>query len=288
MSLASLYSPGQFGLSFQVFPPQTETGQSGVIGHLELLMACKPDFITCTYGAGGCTQQKSLDMMSRIKSHFQVPVVSHLTCVGASVDQLREQLEKTVRIGVEGIVAVRGDLPREGTEFHPPENGLAHANELVALIRDEFPQFDIFVGGYPETHPEAPSPEADLEHLKRKIDAGADAVITQLFYRNEEFLQFRDRYNAAGISVPLVPGILPVNSLTQARKITSFRGVSFPEEFIERLSQYDDPDWQYQVGVEFAVEQVADLVRQGVPGMHFYVLNKSPATLAVLKAAEQL
>lgn len=288
MSLASIYDSERFGLSFELFPPKTAKGQSLVIGRLELLMACRPDFVTCTYGAGGSTREKALDIISRIKSHFQVPVAAHLTCVGASIDQLREQLEKMARIGVDYIGALRGDPPRGETEFRTPENGLAHANELVALIRDEFPQFDIFVGGYPETHQEAPSPEADLENLKRKVDAGADAVITQLFYRNEEFLRFRERYEAAGIPVPLIPGILPVSSLRQAQKVPSLCGASLPEEFVDRLSQYDDPDWQYQVGVEFAVEQVADLTRQGVPGMHFYVLNKSPATLAVLKAAEQL
>ncbi|MFW6170507.1 MAG: methylenetetrahydrofolate reductase [NAD(P)H] [Planctomycetota bacterium] len=288
MSLASTYGPGKFGLSFELFPPKTAKGQSLVIAHLELLMACKPDFVTCTYGAGGSTREKTLDIISRIKSHFNVPVAAHLTCVGATVDQLREQLEKTARIGVDCIVALRGDPPRGETEFKIPEVGLAYANDLVTLIRNELPQFDVFVAGYPETHQEAPSPEVDLENLKRKVDAGADAVITQVFYRNEDFLRFRERYEAAGISVPLVPGILPVNSLAQARKVTAFCGASLPKELTERMALYDDPDWQYQVGVEFATQQVRDLVQHGVPGMHFYVLNKSPATLAVLKAAEQI
>ena len=158
----------------------------------------------------------------------------------------------------------------------------------MTLIRDEFPEFGVAVAGYPETHQEAPSPEVDLENLKRKVEAGADVVITQLFYNNDDFLRFRQRYEAAGIQAPLVPGILPVNSLAQARRVTSMCGASLPQAFVDRLARHDDPAWQYQVGVDFATQQVSDLVKAGVPGIHFYVLNKSPSTLAVLKAAEQI
>ena len=288
MSLASTYGAGKFGLSFELYPPKTATGESAMIAHVELLMACKPNFITCTYGAGGSTRQKTLNILAQVKQHFDVPVASHLTCVGLSIDQLREYLIQAQQIGVDYIVALRGDPPRGEESFQAPVNGLGYANELVTLIRDEFPQYGVAVAGYPESHQEAPSPEADLKNLKRKVNAGADVVITQLFYNNDDFLQFRQRYEAAGIQAPLVPGILPVNSLAQARRVTSMCGASLPQSFVDRLARHDDPAWQYQVGVDFATQQVSDLVQEGVPGIHFYVLNKSPSTLAVLKAAEQI
>ncbi len=204
------------------------------------------------------------------------------------MEQLRDYLTRAQQAGVDYIVALRGDPPREETSFQPPPGGLHYANELVALIRDEFPQFGIAVAGYPETHLEAPSPEVDLANLKRKVEAGADVVITQLFYSNADFWRFRERYEQAGIRVPLIPGILPVYSLSQIRRITSMCGASLPQTFVDRLTQHDDPTWQYQVGVDFATQQVCELLENGVPGLHFYVLNKSHAAMAVLKAAQQI
>ena len=171
-------------------------------------------------------------------------MASHLTCVGLSVDELRDYLVHAERCGVDHIVALRGDPPRGETTFKAPENGLRYANELVALLRDEFPQFGVAVAGYPETHQEAPSPEVDLENLKRKVDTGADVVITQLFYSNDDFLRFRERYEAAKISAPLVPGILPVNSLAQAKRVTSLCNASLPDALVDRLSRHEDSDWQ--------------------------------------------
>jgi methylenetetrahydrofolate reductase (NADPH) len=185
---------------------------------------------------------------------------------------------------IENIVALRGDPPRDQQSFIPVEGGLRYANELVALIRAEFPQFGVAVAGYPEKHQEAPSPQVDLENLKRKVDAGADVVITQLFYHNDDFRRFRDAYARIGITVPLVPGILPVTNLAQIQRITSLCGAVLPPEFVGRLSEKgDDADWQFQVGVEFAARQVRELLDSGIPGMHFYVLNKSQATASVLR-----
>ncbi len=288
MALADHYGPGKFGLSFELYPPKTDKGDAVLMAHLELLMASRPNFITCTYGAGGSTRQRTLDTIRLVKQQFDIPVASHLTCVGSSVTQLHEYLSSAAELNVDYIVALRGDPPRGERSFQAPPDGLAYANELVTLIRDQYPQFGVAVAGYPETHQEAPNAAVDLANLQRKVEAGADIVITQLFYNNDDFLRFRDRYAAAGITAPLVPGILPVNSLAQARRVTSLCGALLPEPFAERLARHDDPDWQYQVGVDFASQQVHELVRAGVPGMHFYVLNKSPATLAVLKATEQI
>ncbi len=288
MSLSSIYADGKFGLSFELYPPQTSKGESALLRHVEQLIACQPSFITCTYGAGGSTRQKTLEIISQIKRQFALPVASHLTCVGSTVDQLREYLLQAQREGVDHIVALRGDPPRGESTFQPPPGGLRYANELVSFIRGEFPQFGIAVAGYPETHQEAPSPETDLANLKRKVDAGAELVITQLFYSNDDFWRFRERYDRAGIGVPLVPGILPVYSLSQIQRLTSMCGATLPPKFVARLGEHDDPTWQYQVGVDFATQQVCELVQHQVPGLHFYVLNKSHAAMAVLKAAQQI
>jgi len=286
MELSSFYGPDKLGLSFELFPPKTPAGESALFEHVQQLLAFRPSYITCTYGAGGSTRAKTLKIVEQVKSRFALPVASHLTCVGSSVEQLREYLSEAQAAGVDYIVALRGDPQQGQTAFQPVEGGLRYANELVTLIRNEFPGFGIAVAGYPETHQEATSPQIDLENLKRKVDSGADIVITQLFYDNQDFFAFRERYEAAGIGVPLIPGILPVTNLSQIQRITSLCGAVLPETFIEKLGQQDDPDWQFQVGIEFATQQVQGLLDAGVPGIHFYVLNKSQATSAVLRGVQ--
>lgn len=283
-SLAETYGPGKFGLSFELFPPKTPKGEGALFKHVAALMEFRPSFITCTYGAGGSTRDKTLQIVSEVKRKHHLPVAAHLTCVGATIEQLRAFLKDAQERGIDFIVALRGDPPQGETEFKAVEGGLHYANELVALLRSEFPDFGVAVAGYPETHQEAPSAEVDLENLKRKVDAGADVVITQLFYDNADFFAFRERYQKAGIDVPLVPGLLPVTNLKQIQRITSLCGATLPDEFVARLSEKSDDDqWQFEVGVEFATRQVQELIDSGVPGIHFYVLNKSQATAGVLK-----
>lgn len=285
MSLSSTYAAGQFGLSFELFPPKTPKGEEALLRHVEQLVEFKPNYITCTYGAGGSTRNKTLDIVEGVKQRFNLPVASHLTVVGSTVEQLRSYLEEARRRGVDSIVALRGDPPQGEDNFQPVEGGLRYANELVELIRAEFPEFGVAVAGYPETHQEAPNPEADLENLQRKVDAGADVVITQLFYNNDDFFRFRDRYEKIGIAAPLVPGILPVTNLAQIQRITSLCGARLPEGFIAELGKKeDDAAWQFQAGIDFATRQVQGLIDGGAVGIHFYVLNKSQATAAVLRA----
>ncbi|MCU0959148.1 MAG: methylenetetrahydrofolate reductase [NAD(P)H] [Pirellulaceae bacterium] len=288
MGLAATYGADKFGLSFELYPPRTRAGEQALFRHVRELVACQPDFLTCTYGAGGSTRTKTLDVVSEVRRAFSVPVAAHLTCVDSSVDQLRAYLDAARAAGVDYIVALRGDPPQGQGEFRPPAGGLSHANELVALIRAEYPDFGVAVAGYPETHREAPSPEADVQFLRRKVDAGADVVITQLFYCNDDFFRFRERCEKAGIRVPIVPGILPVNNLAQIQRITTMCGARLPASLVSDLQAQDDAEWQYQVGVEYATRQVRQLVQRGVPGIHFYVLNKSSSTLAVLQAVRQL
>jgi methylenetetrahydrofolate reductase (NADPH) len=285
MRLTQAYKSGRFGLSFERFPPKTAAGETEVYRHVEQLMAFRPDYVTCTYGAGGSTRNKTLDIVEQVKRRFGCDTASHLTCVGSTVEELTTYLQEALDRGVDHIVALRGDPPIGQSEFRPVAGGLSFANELVQHIRQNFPQFGIAVAGYPETHREAASPAADLENLKRKVDSGGDIVITQLSYDNADFFRFRDRCDEIGIRVPLIPGILPVTNLAQIQRITSLCGARLPQSFVAALQAAgDDTEAQFEAGVEFAARQVRELVDSGIAGLHFYVLNRSPATAAVLNA----
>ncbi len=284
MSLAKFFNGTGRGLSFELFPPKTEEGIPALLEAVGELCRYNPDFFTCTYGAGGSTQNRTMQVATAVKKQFGRPVASHLTCVGSTVDQLRDYLTNANAEGVDYVVALRGDPPKGETEFRQVEGGLRYANELVSLIKNEFPSFGIVVAGYPETHQEAPSFEVDLANLKRKVDAGADVIVTQLFYRNDDFFRFRDECTRLGILIPIVPGIMPVTNLSQIKRIASMCKAYLPNNFLDRLSQSDDAEWQFQAGVEFAQQQVGELLDAGVPGIHFYVLNKSQATGQVLDA----
>lgn len=284
MSLQSTFESKKLVVSCELFPPKTEKGEKSLYKHVEQLMNFRPDFVTCTYGAGGSTRDKTLGIINEVKNRFGVPVASHLTLVGSTVDDLRSYLDRAKDQGVDYIVALRGDPPQGEKTFAQTEGGLRYANELVELIHNEYSNFDVLVAGYPEKHQEAANLDIDLENLKRKVDAGADVVVTQLFYNNDDFFSFRDRCHAMGIDVPIIPGLLPVTSLAQIQRIASLCGASLPGEFTDRLGEKDDPKWQFEVGVEQAIQQTQELVAAGVDGLHFYVLNKSDATSRILEA----
>ena len=284
MSITAAYEPGRFGLSFELFPPKTPESEAVMWRTVDELMAYEPTLVTCTYGAGGSTRAKTLDVISGVRARHDVPVASHLTCVGSSIDELRGYLREAAACGVSAIVALRGDPPQGETAFTPVADGLRYASELVALIRDEFPEFDILVAGYPETHQEAVSPEADLENLRRKCAAGGEVIVTQLFYDNADFFRFRDACDRLGITAPIIPGVMPVTNYSQIRRIASLCKARLPESFTQAFEAAGtDEAAQFEAGVEYAARQVQELIDGGVPGMHFYVLNKSPATVRVLE-----
>lgn len=287
MSLKALFD-SKMVLSFELFPPKTETAMGDLRKTVETLKQHAPDFFTCTYGAGGSTRDKTLAISAEIRREHGLPVASHLTCVQATKDQLRAYLQAAEQASIDYIVALRGDPPQGQESFQATAGGLSYANELVELIRAEFPNFGILVAGYPEVHQEATSAEIDLQNLKRKVDAGADGVVTQLFYDNQDFFRFRDACEQAGIDVPIVPGLLPVLSLKQVQRIASLCKARLPDTFVEKLAACETAEQQFEVGVEHAIQQTQELVDAGIPGIHFYVLNKSTATDRILGSVSGL
>jgi methylenetetrahydrofolate reductase (NADPH) len=284
MRLSDIYRAGKLAISFELFPPKSNEAERELFRNVAELVGFGPSYITCTYGAGGSTRDKTLAIVSRVRQQFGVPVAAHLTCVGSTREQLRDYLRDAASRRIDSIVALRGDPPRGQSSFRPVDGGLRYANELVSLIKSEFPQFGIAVAGYPETHLEAPSPEVDLENLRRKVYAGADVVITQLFYDNEDFLRFRERCAQMGIEVPIVPGVLPITNFAQIKRITSLCGAKLPAPLLHDLETHaDDAAAQFEIGVAYAIRQVRELIASGVPGIHFYVLNKSQAAARVLE-----
>lgn len=284
MRLNEFFGKDRLGLSFEVFPTKTDEAFEALLGTIEDLKKFQPDFFTCTYGAGGSTRDRTIQIIEALKTRFGQRVASHLTCVGSTIEQLCGYLDKVTSMGTDYIVALRGDPPKGQSEFQQTEGGLRYANELVSLIKSKYPQLGIAVAGYPEVHQEAPSAEVDLENLKRKVDSGADIIVTQLFYDNDDFYRFVDRCEKARIEIPIVPGILPILNLKGILRFTQLCKAKLPETLVARLSQHDDEVWQGQVGVEFATEQLSDLLRHGIPGVHFYVLNRSDSVGKVLDA----
>ncbi len=277
------YGSGRFGLSIEIFPPKTPAGDAALFATLDRLTKFQPGFISCTYGAGGSTSKRTVELCVEIQRRYQIAATSHFTCVGATRDELLDWLRFAQTSGIQNIMALRGDAPAGQTTYQAVAGGLRYANELVALIRERFADLGIGVGGYPEKHPEAPDVQTDLDNLKRKVDAGADAVFTQLFFVNDNFYRFRDRCEQAGIRVPIIPGIMPVTEFARIQRITSLCGAVFPSELSTRLEAVQsDESAQFQIGVDWAIRQCRELVSRGVPGLHFYALNKSPACEQIL------
>lgn len=282
MSLASHYATSRCAISFELFPPKTVAGLASLCDNVRRLTQFKPDFFTCTYGAGGSTRGTTLEVLQKVREITNLPVASHLTCVGATVEQLESYLAEAKSQGTDYIVALRGDPPQGTERFEATEGGLSYANELVELIRAKFNDFGIAVAGYPEVHQEAPDARTDLDNLKRKVDAGADVVITQLFYNNDDFYRFRDDCVAVGIEIPIVPGILPVTNFKQALRIASMCKACIPGSLQSAMTSSDDTEEQFKIGVEHARKQSIDLIENSVPGIHYYVLNKSDAAECLL------
>jgi methylenetetrahydrofolate reductase (NADPH) len=272
--------------SFEFFPPKTEDGERNLAAALEELSSMDPSFVSVTYGAGGspAQRQKTIDIVSRIKADYGLEAMAHFTCVGATVEELRATLDLMRDAGIENVLALRGDPPQGQEEWTATEGGLSYSRELIELIRAEY-DFAIGAACFPEVHIHAESPEADLRYLKEKVDAGAQFLITQLFFENRYFYDFVARAREIGIDVPIVPGIMPITNYAQIRRITSLCGSVIPGHLISELdARVEDPQAVTDFGVAYATLQCADLLANGAPGIHFYTLNRSPATRAILSA----
>jgi len=270
-------------ISFEVFPPKTDAAMESFLEVLPRLVKLRPDFMTVTYGAFGTTRARTLEIAAMIKRDHRLETACHLTCVGSTREDIDRILGDIRGAKIENIVALRGDPPQGQSGFVPPPGGFRHAYEIVAHIR-RTGAFGIAVAGYPEKHLEAPDFETDLRHLQHKVSTGADLVITQLFYDNRHYFHLVERARALGIEVPIVPGLLPILSLRQVKRITSMCGASIPSALLERLEECGgDEGGCLEVGVHHALEQVVGLLRGGAPGIHFYVLNKSQHMVRIME-----
>lgn len=280
--IAALFSPDRPLRSIEFFPPKDDAGVEALRQTAAALRKISWDYVSVTYGAGGTTRERTAQVAEILKNEHGLTVMPHLTCVGHSRTELAEMADRLYREGFRNIMALRGDPPKGEATFIPAADGLRYANELVALLKQRHSDFCLGVAGYPEKHPEAPDLAADLDHLKRKIDAGADFITTQLFFDNATYYRFVERCRAAGITVPIVPGVMPVLSLKQIQRITSLCGATLPAALRRRLEvAAENPAVVEIIGVEWALTQIRDLYRQGAPGCHLYILNRANSALAL-------
>jgi methylenetetrahydrofolate reductase (NADPH) len=285
MRIRDFYAGKRFGLSIEIFPPKTPEGDESLRQTLRELAPFGPAFVSCTYGAGGSTSKRTVEWCQEIQSGTGLPATAHFTCVGSTRAELIEWLKFASNAGVRNIMALRGDAPAGQAEFKPVDGGLMYANELVALIREHFPEMGIGVAGYPEKHPGAASFEVDFQNLVRKIKTGADAVYTQLFFKNANFFRFRDLLARERLGVPVIPGIMPITEFARIQRITAMCGAVIPTSLAARLEAVkDDKNAQYEIGVEYATAQCRELIDEGVPGLHLYCLNKSHACTRIIEA----
>lgn len=271
--------------SFEFFPPKTPAGDQALWQALTELRDLQPTFVSVTYGAGGSTRAKTVELTARIKRELSLEAMAHLTCVGASKEEIREVSETLVAGGVENILGLRGDPPKGATQFEATAGGFKHANELIAALKAQHPDLCLAAACYPEGHVESSSKYEDLHNLKRKVDAGVDFLITQLFFDNRHYFDFVDRARAAGIQVPIIPGIMPVTNVEQVERFTKMCGATIPPALLDALhKRRDEPERVQELGVIHATIQSLGLIQGGAPGIHFYTLNKSTATREIMSA----
>lgn len=268
--------------SLEFFPPKDDAGVDALRQTAIALQRIAPDFVSVTYGAGGSTRARTAQVSALLKEELGYTVMPHLTCVGHSCAELTELADTIYAGGFRNIMTLRGDPPKGATTFSAAPDGLRYANELVTLLKTRHPDFCLGVGGYPEKHPEAASLDVDLDHLKRKIDAGADFITTQLFFDNAVYFRFVEKCHSRGIKVPIVPGLMPVLSLKQIQRFTSMCGATLPAKLVARLEAADEnAEVVEMLGLDWALDQIRDLLAHGAPGYHLYILNRARSGLAL-------
>jgi methylenetetrahydrofolate reductase (NADPH) len=270
--------------SFEFFPPKTDEGQENLWQAAQVLKHEEPAFVSVTYGAGGSTRDRTIAIVKRIKQELGMEAMAHFTCVGATAQELRGVLDEMRDAGIENVLALRGDPPRGETEWTATPGGLSYSTELISMIASEY-DFTIGAACFPEVHPAAVDAESDIRFLKEKVEAGARFLITQLFFDNELYFDFVARAQAAGIDVPIIPGVMPITNFGQIKRFTEMCGATIPPHLeCELAARQDDPDAVRDLGVAFATLQCSELLARGAPGIHFYVLNRAPVARSVLAA----
>jgi methylenetetrahydrofolate reductase (NADPH) len=282
MHISEIFKNNKITFSFEFFPPKDRAASDRLFSAVRELIPLKPAWVSVTWGAGGSTREITYDLVQRIRKETDLTVVSHLTCVGAARPGIAAILEKYRANGIVNIMALRGDPPKAEQGFVKTKNGFGHAAELVTFIKKNFPAMSVGVAGYPEGHPETPNRLKEIEYLKAKVDAGADYLCTQLFFDNHDFYDFCERCAIAGITVPVIAGIMPITSRkTMLRMADMALGTRYPARLLKALARAEDDGYFEKVGIHWATEQVRDLIDNGVRGIHFYTLNRSRATLRI-------
>ena len=269
--------------SCEFYPPKTEEGMAQLYKTIEELKALKPGYVSVTYGAGGGTRDKTLEIVRRVKFEIGIESMAHLTCVGHTQEEIKEILDQIQSAGIENIIALRGDPPLGEKQFVPHPHGFKNALELTSFIRQRY-SFCTAVAGYPEGHMESSSKEEDWDYLVRKVKAGADFIVTQLFFDNADFFEFEQAMRGRGIEVPIIPGIMPITNYNQILRFTKMCGAHIPLELLQKLEMNQaDASAVHEIGIEHSTKQCKELLAHGVPGLHFYTLNKSKSTLKIIE-----
>ena len=284
MRIDELFTAGRPVFSFEFFPPKTDAGERNLLDALRALGPQSPDYVSVTYGAGGTTRDKTIDIVQRIKGEFGMEAMAHLTCVNATVDELRRTLDQMAGAGIENVLALRGDPPQGESAWTKTDGGFEYSTELVTMLAAEY-GFSIGAAAFPETHIHATSADDDLRFLKAKVDAGAQFLITQMFFDNRYYFDFVERARAIGIDVPILPGVMPILSSSGIKRMTELSAAKLPQALVRELdARHGDDEAVAELGVSYATLQCSDLLAGGAPGIHFLTLNRSPATRAILSA----
>ncbi|MEP6655009.1 MAG: methylenetetrahydrofolate reductase [NAD(P)H] [Myxococcales bacterium] len=286
MKIRDLFSQGKPLFSFEFFPPKSDAGMANLEKTIRELVDLNPAYVSVTYGAGGSARERTVALVTRIQDELGLCAMAHFTCVGSGKEEMGQVLDRLVDGGIENIIALRGDPPAGAEVFEQAPDGFAHASELVTFIRRRFGDRICLAGaGYPEGHVECRDLESDMAHLAAKVKAGADFLITQLFFDNQHYFSFVKRARAAGITVPIVPGLMPIGNLAQIERFTKLCGATIPAALFAELDRCrDDPAAVAALGVAHATAQAVELLHGGAPGIHFYTLNQSPASRVILTA----
>jgi methylenetetrahydrofolate reductase (NADPH) len=288
MRITDLFNKAEQTFSFEFFPPKDEISAVDFGINVGQLINLDPSFVTVTYGAGGSNQERTFSLVDYLQNKIGLNTMAHYTCVGAGREKIARDMEYLQTIRIENLMLLRGDPPKGSKEFLAPVDGFGYASDLIAFVRKKFP-FSIGAAAYPEKHPESGSEDADIHSLKIKCEAGADFLITQLFFDNDAYFRFINLARQAGINCRIIPGIIPITNYKQIKRYVELTSATFPADLLEKLEIYqDNPDRIYQVGIDHAIKQCLDLLEKGAPGIHFYTLNKSRAAVEVFESLPRM